>query len=178
MLKKVIRKILNKCYKKVKTVKDEITKKVIAITKADNVLYDLDYKVPIHTIKRYGCTFHIKDVDAIVSGDKAALVVSEVAAVYKTSQKYTYVIAVDNVFKKLSNRTKQFVLEHEIAHVVHGLDNPKNKLSIETKVDLLAARKMKMNNIKLRKCLREIRDNCNYLSSKKIMLKRIKNIAR
>ena len=166
MLKKVIKKILNKCYKKVKTVKDEITKKVIAITKADNVLYDLDYKVPIHTIKRYGCTFHIKDVDAIVSGDKAALVVSEVAAVYKTSQKYTYVIAVDNV------------LEHEIAHVVHGLDNPKNKLSIETKVDLLAARKMKMNNIKLRKCLREIRDNCNYLSSKKIMLKRIKNIAR
>ena len=82
------------------------------------------------------------------------------------------------MFKKLSNRTKQFVLEHEIAHVVHGLDNPKNKLSIETKVDLLAARKMKMNNIKLRKCLREIRDNCNYLSSKKIMLKRIKNIAR
>ena len=50
MLKKVIRKILNKCYKKVKTVKDEITKKVIAITKADNVLYVLDYKVPIHTI--------------------------------------------------------------------------------------------------------------------------------
>lgn len=178
MLLKKVRKVLNKGYRTIKTIKDKITKKVITITKAKDVLYDLDYKVPICTVKRYGYTFHIKDVDAIVSGDKAALVVSEVAAVYKTSKRGTYVIAVDNVFKKLSNRTKQFVLEHEIAHITHGLDNPRNRLAIETRVDLVAARAMNMNNIKLRKCLREIRDNCNYLSSKKIMMKRIKNIAR
>lgn len=173
---KILRKIINKCYKKIKIMKDDIAKRIIAATKINDVLYDLDYKVPIHVVKKDGYEFHIKDVDAIISGDKAALVVSEVAAVYKTRYENLYVIAVDNTFKKLSNKTKQFVLEHEMAHVTYGLNNPKNRLYIETKVDILAAREMHMSNIKLRRCLREIKDKCSYLSSKKIMARRIKNI--
>lgn len=175
MLKK-LRKIVHKCYKKIKSIKDNITKRVIAATKADNILYDLDYKVPIHVVRKDGYEFHIKDVDAIISGEKSALVVSEVAAVYRTRRKNLYVIAVDKTFKKLNSRTKQFVLEHEIAHITYGLHNPKNKLSIETKVDILAAKEMHMSKAKLRRCLRDIKDNCVYLSSKKIMMKRIKNI--
>ena len=101
MLLKKVRKVLNKGYRTIKTIKDKITKKIITMTKAKDVLYDLDYKVPIHTVRRYGYTFHIKDVDAIVSGDKAALVVSEVAAVYRTSKRgylKSLVIELNNLY--------------------------------------------------------------------------------
>ena len=172
MLKKLVRKM----YKAIKTLKDKVTKTIIGKTKYEAIKYDLDYKRPILTVDRGGYVFHIKDVDAIISGDEAALVVSEVAAVYKTSLRNVYVIGVDKTFKKLTSRTKQFVLEHEIAHITHGLDNPRNRLSVETKVDIVAAHIMGMNKRKLKKCLREIQDKCKYLSSKRTMVRRIKNI--
>lgn len=172
MLKMLVRKVYKTIRKKV----ERIRKNFIRKFKVKSIIKDLDTKAPRRVIKRHGIRFDVKEIDAIVCGSQAALTVSEVAAVYATSKPNVYVIGVDKTFKKLSSRTKRFVLEHEMAHITYGLNNPKGKLSIETQVDMIAAYNMKMTTKQLRKCLREIKDKSRYLSSKKIMIKRLKNI--
>lgn len=169
MVKKLMRKIMK--------IKDMIHMSLIAKFKFKEVKQALDCKKPMHVIDANGCVFHIKDVDAIIHTDtNNNMAVSEVAAVYQTSMKDLYVIAVDKTYMRLSKRTQAFVLHHEIAHITHGLDNPTNRVAVETKVDMVAGSLMQLNNRAIRNCLREIRKECKYYSSYEILTKRIKNI--
>lgn len=169
MLKQLVRKIMK--------TKDKIVMSLIAKVKLNKVLHALDYKRPMQVINANGYTFHVKDVDAIIHTDtNNNMAVSEVASVYKTSLQDMYVIAVDKTYMKLSKRTQAFVLHHEIAHITHGLDNPTNRVAIETKVDIVAGSLMQLNKRAMRNCLREIRRQCKYYSSYEILTKRIKNI--
>ena len=167
MLKRIMRKVMK--------VKDKITMSLIAKLKFRKVKQALDCKKPMHVIDACGYTFHVKDVDAIIHTDNN-MAVSEVAAVYQTSLQDLYVIAVDKTYLKLSKRTQAFVLHHEIAHIAYGLNNPTNRVAIETKVDKVAGKIMQLNNRAIRNCLREIRKHCKYYSSYEILTKRIKNI--
>lgn len=169
MLKKIMRKIMK--------FKDVIHMSLIAKFKFKEVKQALDCKKPMQVIDTNGCVFHIKDVDAIIHTDtNNNIAVSEIAAVYQTSMKDLYVIAVDKTYMRLSKRTQAFVLYHEIAHITHGLDNPNNRVAIETKVDMVAGSLMQLNKRAIRNCLREIRKECKYYSSYEILTKRIKNI--
>lgn len=172
MLKMLVRKVYRTMRRKV----ERIRKNFLIKFKVKSIQRDLDTKTPRRVINKHGIRFDVKEIDAIVCGSQAALTVSEVAAVYATSKPNVYVIGVDKTYKKLTSRTKRFVLEHEMAHVIHGLNNPKGKLSIETQVDMIAAYNMRMTTKQLRKCLREIKDKSRYLSSKRIMIKRLRNI--
>ena len=167
MLKRLVRKMIK--------LKDKIAMSITAKVKFKAVKHDLDCKQPMQVINTNGYTFHVKDVDAIIHSDDN-MAVSEVAAIYQTSIQDLYVIAVDKTFMKLSKRTQAFVLSHEMAHVVYGLHNPYNKLSIEVKADKVAGLLMQLNNKAIRNCLREIRRKCKYYSSYEILTKRIKNI--
>lgn len=155
---------------------DKVSMLLIAKFKYKAIKHDLDCKEPLAVLKRNGYQFDIKEIDAIVHGDSNGIAVSEIAAVYKTSINNTFVIGIDKTFIKLKDRTQLFVLEHEIAHVTYGLDNPKNKIKIETIVDKAAALELGLSNKQVRNCLRDIKRNCRYISSHQVLNKRIREI--
>ncbi|MGL5245572.1 MAG: hypothetical protein ACRC7R_10400, partial [Sarcina sp.] len=88
----------------------------------------------------------------------------------------SYIIGVDKSFSRLKKRTKRFIIEHEIAHITHDLHNPNNRMHIETKVDMIAASVLGLSSRQLRACLRDTRNNARYISSKRILRRRINNI--
>lgn len=136
---------------------------------------DLSHSKPTQVIKRDGYVFTVKSTNYIIGTPNGGLTVGEFAAIYNIGNG-EYIIGTDKSYERLSSLTKRWVIEHEIAHVTHNLDNPYNRTSIETKVDIAAARVMGISNIKLRRCLLDCKRNSRFLSGKKVMNKRLNNI--
>lgn len=166
-----MKKLLRKVFEAV----EDIKKSIIGKLYLNRVERALRSKRPVSVISRHGYRFEVKTIDYVISTYGDNVVLGEYAGVYHKSSN-SYIIGVDKSFSRLKKRTKRFIIEHEIAHITHDLHNPNNRMHIETKVDMIAASVLGLSSRQLRACLRDTRNNARYISSKRILRRRINNI--